>query len=94
MHVPGMPEPIDIDAELVLQEIIEQHGLFAEQSRGLYSFAHLTFQEYYTAQYIKENAAPDALDALMARVGDDKWREVFMLTAEHVAGCHPVPGGV
>lgn len=82
VHVPGMPEPIDIDAALVLQEIIEQHGLFAEQSRGLYSFAHLTFQEYYTAQYIKESVAPEALDTLMARVGDDRWREIFLLTAE------------
>ena len=93
-HVPGMPEPIDIDAEVVLQEIIEQHGLFAEQSRGLFSFAHLTFQEYYAAQYIKENAAPDALDALMARVGDDKWREVFTADRGDVAGRHAVPGGV
>ena len=89
VHVPGMPDPIDIDAEVVLQEIIEQHGLFAEQSRGLFSFAHLTFQEFYTAQYIKESAAPDALDALLARVDDNKWREVFLLTAEMLPDATP-----
>lgn len=81
-QVPGMPDPIDIDVEQVLHEIIEQHGLFAEQSRGLFSFAHLTFQEYYAAKYIADSAAPDVLDAMLARMSDDKWREVFLLTAE------------
>ncbi len=81
-RVPGMPESIDIDGNLVLREIIEQHGLFLEQSRGLFSFAHLTFQEYYAAKYIAENASSDVIDALLARMTDDKWRQVFTLTAE------------
>ena len=80
-HVPEVPDAIDIDAEAVLAEIVEQHGIFAEQSRGLFSFAHLTFQEYYAAKYLAESPAPDALESLMARVTDDKWREVFLLTA-------------
>lgn len=45
-----LPAEIDIDAAAVLQEVIAQHGIFAHQASRLYSFAHLTFQEYYTAK--------------------------------------------
>ena len=88
-HVPEVPDAIDIDAEAVLREIIEQHGIFAEQARGLFSFAHLTFQEYYAARHIAESPAADALDTLMARVTDDKWREVFLLTASLLPDATP-----
>ena len=87
--MPEVPDAIDIDAEAVLREIVEQHGIFAEQSRGLFSFAHLTFQEYYVAKYLAESPAPDALDSLMARVTDDKWREVFLLTASLLPDATP-----
>lgn len=84
-HVPEVPDAIDMDAEAVLAEIIEQHGIFAEQSRGLFSFAHLTFQEYYVAKHLSESPTPDALDSLMARMIDNKWREVFLLTASQLS---------
>ena len=54
--MPELPAPIDIDAEAVLQEIIAQHGIFAQQAHRLFSFSHLTFQEYYAARYIVDNA--------------------------------------
>lgn len=88
-HVPEVPDAIDIDAEAVLREIVEQHGIFAEQSRSLFSFAHLAFQEYYVAKYLAESPAPDALDPLMARVTDDKWREIFLLTASQLSDATP-----
>jgi hypothetical protein len=80
-HVPELPESIDLDVEAVLQEIITQHGIFALQSDGRYSFAHLTFQEYYTAKYISDNATSGTFDLLFKHITDDKWREVFLLTA-------------
>ena len=80
-HVPELPESIDLDAEAILQEIIAQHGIFALQSSGLYSFAHLTFQEYYTAKYISDNVTAGTFDLLFKHITDDKWREVFLLTA-------------
>ena len=80
-HVPELPESTDLDAEAILQEIIAQHGIFALQSYGRYSFAHLTFQEYYTAKYISDNVTAGTFDLLFKHITDDKWREVFLLTA-------------
>jgi len=81
LHLPEVHDAVDIDAEAVLREIVEQHGIFAEQSRGLFSFAHLTFQEYYAARHILESSAIGSLEILVERITDDKWREVMLLTA-------------
>ncbi|MCO5214314.1 MAG: NACHT domain-containing protein, partial [Caldilinea sp.] len=81
VNVPELPAAVDIDAEAVLQEIVAQHGIFAEQARHLFSFAHLTFQEYYAASYVAESMNAGVLDTLLAHVTDAKWREVFLLTA-------------
>lgn len=88
-HVPEAPDAIDIDAGALLAEIVEQHGIFAEQARGLFSFAHLAFQEYYAARYLVENPAADALHPLMARVTDERWQEVFLLTASLLPDATP-----
>ena len=56
-RVPEAPEEVDIDGEAVLKAIAAQHGLLVERSRRIYSFSHLTFQEYFTARYIIDNEA-------------------------------------
>jgi predicted NACHT family NTPase len=40
----------------ILKSIEAQHGLLVERSRGIYSFSHLTFHEYFTARQFKEKA--------------------------------------
>lgn len=80
-HVPELPASIDIDAEAVLKEIIAQHGIFAVQAHRLYSFAHLTFQEYYTARHVTDSATTDVIKTVLLHVNDYKWREVYLLTA-------------
>ena len=80
-HVPEMPAAVDIDGEIVLREIVAQHGIFTEQAYHLFSFAHLTFQEYYAARYAVDNAAEGTLAVLASRLIDPKWREVLLLTA-------------
>lgn len=71
----------DIDGEAVLKSIEAQHGLFVERAWGIYSFSHLTFQEYFTAEYFI-NAEEDELNNLIGNYsGDNRWREVFLLTA-------------
>ncbi|RUS93308.1 hypothetical protein DSM106972_096640 [Dulcicalothrix desertica PCC 7102] len=47
-------EALQLDCEAVLKSIEAQHGLFVERARGIYSFSHLTFHEYFTARKIKE----------------------------------------
>ncbi len=43
----------------------------------------MTFQEYFTARYVVENAHRGSLEGLISgHLHDPKWREVFLLTAE------------
>lgn len=83
-HLPRVkreaPEP---DGETILKEIEAQHGIFVERASHIYSFAHLTFQEYFTAKYIVDNAHKGTLRQLVdLHLTDNKWREVFLLTTE------------
>ncbi|HVF57012.1 MAG TPA: hypothetical protein VM934_12735, partial [Pyrinomonadaceae bacterium] len=69
------------DGEVILKAIEAQHGIFVERAREVYSFSHLTFQEYFTAKYIVDNAAQGTLKNLVKEhCTDGRWREVFLLT--------------
>jgi predicted NACHT family NTPase len=85
--LPGASEDEDIlhlDEEAVLKSITAQHGLLIERARGLYSFSHLTFQEYFTAQHIVDNTntLDQALQNLADHVTEKRYREVFLLVTE------------
>src|SRR5205085_9271193 len=69
------------DGEAILKAIEAQHGIFVERAHKVYSFSHLTFQEYFTAKYVVANAAKVTLKKLTkAHCTDERWREVFLLT--------------
>lgn len=70
------------DSEAVLKSIEAQHGLLVERARGIYSFSHLTFQEYLTAKYFVESSDSQALETLSIHITEKRWREVFLLTTE------------
>jgi predicted NACHT family NTPase len=78
------PETLWLDSEAVLKAIELQHGLLVERARDIYSFSHLTFQEYLTARKII--ASPDRqtldrdLQKLASHTVDNRWREVIFLT--------------
>lgn len=74
------PEVLQLDSEAVLKSIEVQHGLFVERARGIYSFSHLTFHEYFTARRIKEAGEDKRLCNLVDRITETRWREVFLLT--------------
>lgn len=72
----------DIDGDAVLKAIEAHHGIFVERAFKIYSFSHLTFQEYFSAKYIVENASDGTLEHLINNhLCDNRWREVFLLTA-------------
>lgn len=77
------PEQLESDSELVLKSIEFQHGLLVERARGIYSFSHLTFLEYFTARRIANCPDPDtfkdALLNLVSHITEKRWREVFLL---------------
>ena len=66
-------------SEAVLQSIEAQHGLLVERARGVYSFSHLTFQEYFTAKHLIDNLNPQILKELIGGLRGGRWGEVFLL---------------
>jgi predicted NACHT family NTPase len=79
------PETLHLDSEAVLKAIEVQHGLLIERARGIYSFSHLTFQEYLTARKIVASANSQelnqSLQKLATNISNPQWREVTLLTA-------------
>jgi predicted NACHT family NTPase len=51
------PEMLRLDSEAVLKSIEAHHGLLVERAKNIYSFSHLTFQEYFTAREIVAHSA-------------------------------------
>ena len=74
-------EALRLDSEAVLKSIESQHGLLVERAKGIYSFSHLTFQEYFAAREIivARQSSDDALEKLVCHLFDKRWREVFLL---------------
>ncbi len=62
----------------ILNAIAEQQGIFVERAEDVYSFSHLTLQEYLTAQYISQNSQLVS-DVIREHLSKDRWREVFLL---------------
>ena len=77
-NVDSDPEILRMDSEAVLRSIEAQHGLFVERAKSIYSFSHLTFQEYFAAREIVANSA---YENLVKHLTKKRWREVFLLTA-------------
>jgi predicted NACHT family NTPase len=71
-------KPKYLDGKAVLTAIAVQQGILVERAEDIYSFSHLTVQEYLTAQYLRQN--PATLTETMAHsVMEQRWREVFLL---------------
>lgn len=75
------PDALQLDSEKVLQSIEAQHGLLVERAKGIYSFSHLTFHEYFTAREIIvcQQSTEEALQNLVNHITETRWREVFLL---------------
>ncbi len=88
-NLPGAkedPAALEVDSRAVLKSIESRHGLLSERATGIYSFSHLTFQEYFTAKNILDLSNPAAQEAalgkLVEHIGDKRWKEVFLLVVE------------
>ncbi len=79
--LPNVKPDDELDNNSVLRAIEAQHGIFVERARDIYSFSHLTFQEYFTARYIFDNERRGATIRLLRdHLNDNRWREIFFLT--------------
>ena len=72
--------PPTFNASKILETILVDQGLFVERVSGSYSFSHLTFQEYLTANYIVRDTR--SIRGLVKKhLHNEQWREVFLLTS-------------
>jgi len=82
---------IEIDSEAVLKSIEAHHGIFVERAKNIFSFSHLTFQEYFTAQYIVDNTSKGSVERLVSKYAlKPNWREVFLITAGMMSDAEPL----
>jgi predicted NACHT family NTPase len=66
----------------VLQDIEEHYGILVRRSQFAFSFAHLTFLEYFTAQYVVDKQMSGSINLLInSHFREDRWLEVFLLVA-------------
>lgn len=83
----GVQTPVPPEGVLAIVE--SQLGLLVQRARGVYSFSHLTFQEFFAARRIAKN--PGLLDRVGGRFGDTRWTEVRRLVASLVDGEYLFP---
>ena len=86
--IPPQQDPRNIDGFQVLKDIEAQHAVLVEQAKHQYSFAHLTFQEYYTANYIVSEGIGCYKKIIKNHIYDPRWREVFLLSASKMPKLH------
>ncbi len=73
-------KPKYLDGQAILNAIVIQQGILVERAPNIFSFSHLTLQEYLTALYISKQR--DRMEKLIKEhLGHRSWREIFLLVA-------------
>lgn len=75
------------DTQKILKAIEAQHGLLVERSQKVWSFSHLTFQEYFIAKEIVNNYTVQTnnvyiIDIVGKHILDRRWYEIFLLISQ------------
>ena len=70
------------ESQGVLRAIASVHGLLIERSYRVWSFSHLTFQEYLVAKWFYDQGN---WDELVIQITKTYWREIFLLASELLA---------
>jgi len=72
------------DSQAVLISIESQHGLLIERSQKIWSFSHLTFEEYLVAKWYRDYSREDLTINVLDKhwIIDKHWEEVILLTIE------------
>jgi hypothetical protein len=61
------------DGIAVLKSIEAQHGLLIERASGLWSFSHLTFQEYFTIKWLNSLSREE----LIKKITNSNWQNII-----------------
>ena len=66
----------------ILKAIESQHGLIIERAHKIYSFSHLTFQEYLAGRHLFEKNDDAQMQLVILKSMESaSWREVLLMTA-------------
>lgn len=76
--------PQNLDGESILNAIVIQQGIIVKRAEDVYSFSHVTLQEYLAAQYITDNNLIEEITN--AHLKEMHWQEVFVLIAGLMRG--------
>jgi predicted NACHT family NTPase len=80
------PEDLQDLSSEILRSIQANHGLITIRAKDEYSFSHLTFQEYFAAQYILESQEVSVLEnSIQKYLVTPHWREVFLMIASRIS---------
>ncbi|BAY65080.1 putative signal transduction protein with Nacht domain [Calothrix brevissima NIES-22] len=80
------PETLAEESQEILKAIETNHGLLIKQSQDVYSFSHLTFQEYFVAHHVVESRNTATLNEVMQQhLTKRQWQEVFLMIAGRLA---------
>ena len=77
------PRDLDMAVTRFLEVIQERTGLLIARGEGVFSFSHLTFQEYLAALAVA--GRDDYVEHTLRRAGEEWWREVILLEAGHLS---------
>jgi hypothetical protein len=82
--IKSLPEDVrspSADGTEVVRQLEAQHGLVVERAKDLYTFSHLTVQEYFTASFVAKNQNSTLQrQVVKSALHDQKWREVMVYT--------------
>jgi hypothetical protein len=70
--------PKTLDSTRVLEAIEVQQGILVQRANDLYTFSHLTLQEYLAASYFMRRGMTKITDDQLV---DSRWRDMFLLMA-------------
>lgn len=71
----------DLDGIKIAESIDTQHSLLTKRALHIYSFSHLTFQEYFAAQYVVDNSSEENLEKVFTHITIPRWKEIYCLIA-------------
>ncbi|QLE53805.1 NACHT domain-containing protein (plasmid) [Nostoc sp. C057] len=74
------------DSQKILNAIESQHGLLIKRAEKVWSFSHLTFQEYLVALFIIDNnSLPVSSQYLVDSIHKAQWQSIFLIAIEMIS---------
>lgn len=70
------------DSNIILKSIEAQHGILLERAKGIYSFSHITFHEFFAAKAIVFQYEKKGLQSLVTHITERRWQQVFLMVAQ------------